>query len=167
MQNTNLLGMPLVTLTLAVLLPVAASASTLDRVADAGQINMGYVADAAPFSSKGAGGEPEGYSIELCRRVADAVKARTGLQRLNVNFVATSVDAGLGQVANGTIDILCGSVTDTLKRRERVSFSLPIYGGGIGVILHKNAPRDLVNVLEGREANPGPKWRATINQGLA
>jgi polar amino acid transport system substrate-binding protein len=63
--------------------------------------------------------------------------------------------------------MLCGSVTASLKRRERVSFSIPIYNGGIGVLVNDNAPEDLVRVVNGEVAHKGPVGRATVNRGLA
>jgi polar amino acid transport system substrate-binding protein len=128
---------------------------------------MGYVGGASPFSSADAGGQPAGYSIDLCNQIAGAIKAKLGMPSLPVSYVATSVSDGLDQVANGSIELLCGSLTDTLERRQRVAFSLPIYTSGVGVVLHKNAPQSLVRVLEGKVARTGPTWRATINQGLA
>ena len=166
MRNKTLLQVRILGLAVALVLPVIGSAQTLERVKEAGVLNVGFVQDAAPFSSASADGQGTGYSIELCQRVAEAVKTKLGLPALQVKYKATSVSAGLANVG-GDIDILCGSVTDTLARRADVSFSIPIYNGGIGALLSKKAPSDLVNVLKGKEAKPGPKWRATINRGLA
>lgn len=149
-----------------VLLPGAAAAQTLDRVKSTGDLRVAYVQSATPFSSE-TDGKVTGYSIALCQRIAEALQAKLGIPKVMSVYTGASVPGALDAVANGQADILCGSTTDTLERRQRVSFSLPIYNGGIGVVLAKDAPPDLVRVLRGQEANPGPKWRATINQGLA
>jgi polar amino acid transport system substrate-binding protein len=167
MRTTTLIRDCMLALVLAIVLPALATAQTLDRIKASGAINIGYVSDAAPFSVTGADGKPAGYSIDLCQKVVEGVKAKLGLPALAVNYTATSVADGLNAVAAGSVDMLCGSTTDTLARRERVSFSIPIYNGGIGVLLRKNAPSDLVRVLNGEVAHTGPTWRATVNQGLA
>ncbi len=157
----------LIALVVGALLPVVAAAQTLDRVRSGGAIDVGFVQNAAPFSSASSGGGAQGYSIDLCMRVVDKLKSSLKLTRLDVKYTPATVSDGLDKVANGSIDILCGSVTDTLARRRQVSFSIPIYNGGIGVLLSSDAPKDLTRVLNGEVAHEGPVWRATINQGLA
>jgi polar amino acid transport system substrate-binding protein len=149
-----------------VTMPLLASADTLERIKTSGTFTIGFVSDQAPFSSAAPGGA-KGYSIELCQQVADATKARLGLTDLAVKYTATSVAAGLEKVASGEVDLLCGSVTDTLKRRETVAFSIPIFNSGIGALIRTDAPPALVRVLNGEEAHTGPIWRSTIRGGLA
>jgi polar amino acid transport system substrate-binding protein len=149
-----------------VTMPLLASADTLERIKTSGTFTIGFVPDQAPFSSAAPGGA-KGYSIELCQRVAEATKARLGLTDLAVNYTATSVAAGLEKVAKGEVDLLCGSVTDTLERRQTVAFSIPIFNSGIGALIRTDAPPALVRVLKGEEAHTGPIWRATIRGGLA
>jgi polar amino acid transport system substrate-binding protein len=99
--------------------------------------------------------------------VADSAKAALKMDKLSVNYVATPIEQGFAMIESGSVDVLCGAVTDTLARRERVSFSLPIYNGGLGVLLRADAPETLTRVLSGKEAHEGPKWRASIRGGLA
>lgn len=150
---------------LAIAMP--ASAQTLERIQQSGTFNIGVVRDQAPFSSVGGDNKATGYAVDLCQRLADAVKSKLGMSKLTLKYTPTTVPAGLGMVASGEVDVLCGAVSDTLKRRERVSFSIPIFNGGIGVLLRKDAPPDLVRVLKGEVAHKGPIWRSTINRGLA
>ncbi|HEX6530874.1 MAG TPA: transporter substrate-binding domain-containing protein, partial [Burkholderiales bacterium] len=70
-------------LVLLALAPLAAGAQTLDKVRKTGVITLGYIDGAAPFSFTDGNGEPQGYSVELCKRVADGIAAelkRTGLK---------------------------------------------------------------------------------------
>jgi len=154
-------------LLLGLLMSGLAGAQTMEQVKNDGQLNIGFVQNSAPFSSAGTGGRAEGYSVDLCLRVADGLKAKLMLDDLKVNYVATTIKDGLAQVANGDIAMLCGPVTDTLARRASVSFSLPVFNGGIGVLIKEDAPDDLVRVLQGKVSRTGPTWRATVNQGLA
>jgi len=154
-------------LVVGALVPVLAAAQTLDRIQSEGAIDIGFVQDAAPFSWVSSGGEPQGYAIDLCKRVVDKLKTSMNLPRLSVKYTPTTVATGLAGVADGSIDILCGSVSETLARRKVVSFSVPIYIGGTGVLVRKDASKKLIRVLNGKVAHTGPIWRATLNQGLA
>jgi polar amino acid transport system substrate-binding protein len=154
----------LVALVLA--LPLVAFAQTLERIQQSGTFNVGFVPDQPPFSSKSGNNPPAGYAIDLCQRVAEAAKSKLDLPRLMVKYTPASIETGLDMVEKGQIDILCGAVTETLKRRPRVSFSIPIFTSGIGVLLREDAPYGLVRVLNGDVPHSGPRWRATINRGL-
>ena len=147
--------------------PLLASAQTLDRIQTLGTFNLGFVTDQAPVSFEAEDGKARGYAVELGQKVAEAVKAKVGLPDLRTKYIATSLKDGLDMVADGRIDLLCGATSDTLKRRERVSFSLPIFATGTAVILRKDAPPALVRVLEGKKAYSGPIWRGSINRALA
>jgi len=147
--------------------PLAASAQALERIKTSGNLNLGFIDGVAPFSAKGADGKVTGFGIELCQAVADSVKARLAPATPNLRFVALKVDAALDSVAKGEVDLLCTPSVDTLKRRATVSYSLPVFNGGIGVLLRADSPRALRDVLNGKVAATGPIWRATVNRGLA
>lgn len=155
-----------VVLATTALLATAAGAQTLDRIQQNGAVNLGYLADSAPFSS-GASSKPAGYAIDVCQRVVDALKVKLGRSDLQVNYVPGSEIDGLNAVANGQLDLLCGPVAETLERRATVSFSTPFFAGGVGAVVHGQAPQALLRVLNGEVARTGPTWRATVNQGIA
>ena len=167
MRNVKLILGSILSFTCAAALPLAGFAQTLDRIQEAGSVTIGFLPDQAPFSAA-ANGAAAGYSIDLCLRAVDVAKAKLGVSDLDIKYRSTgTVDQGLNLLAGGDIDLLCGAVTDTLKRREKVAFSIPIYNGGTGVVISKDAPKDLRRVLEGKVAHEGPVWRSTVNRGLA
>ena len=136
-----------------------ASAATLDRIKDSGHIKIGYFEDAKPFSSK-TGGGAEGYAISLCQSIADKAKSQLGLQQLAVDWVPVTGDTYLSQVKAGSIDLLCAPVSATAARRKEVSFSLPVFAGGVRAVMSKDAAAALRNALA---ENPEhrPVWRGT------
>lgn len=148
------------------LLPMLAGADTLERVRSNNAITLGYLPDLAPFSSE-EGGKVSGYAIDLCLKIADAVKIGLGLSDLQVNYKALDTDTAIGAISAGEVDILCTPTPETLERRKSVSYSLPVYTAGLSVVVRKDAPPSLVNALNGEAVHTGPTWRATINQGLA
>jgi len=147
--------------------PLSASAQALERIKTSGKLNLGFIDSVAPFSASAGDGKATGFGIDLCSSVASAVKARLALSDLNVRFVPLKVDTAIDSVARGDVDLLCTPSVETLKRRASVSYSLPVFNGGIGVVLRADAPRELRDVLNGKVAAAGPIWRATVNRGLS
>jgi ABC-type amino acid transport substrate-binding protein len=109
------------------------SGGTLERIARSGEIRIGYRTDASPLSYENADGEPSGYSVDLCRRIATAVKSHLRNSEIETEFVAVSSDDRIDAVLSGKIDIECGATTMTLARLEQVDFTLMTFvtGGSI------------------------------------
>lgn len=104
---------------------------TLKRIKDTGSMRIGFRENSAPFSFVGPDRKPQGYSIDLCQRVARAVQQEVGLANLSLQWVPVTVETRANAVANGTVDIECGSTTATLSRMDAVAFtSLTFVDGG-------------------------------------
>jgi ABC-type amino acid transport substrate-binding protein len=140
---------------------VASAAGTLDKIKDTGKLTLGYSSDARPFSYTDAG-KPAGYAIELCNKVADALKSELKLGALAVEFVSLSRDEAFRAIEQGRADLLCGAVP-TLERRALVDFSIPIILSGTGVAIRSDAPLRLVQALSGIES-VSPVWRGSTDQ---
>jgi len=112
---------------LALLLPGVAPAQeltgTLKKIKDSGTIAIGYREQSVPFSFRGNDGKPAGYSIDLCQRIVIGVQQQLKLSKLDVKWVAVTPETRIPSVVNGTIDLECGSTTNTLSRQEQVDFS--------------------------------------------
>ena len=67
----------------------SASAGALERAKQTGKLTLGYSTETRPYSFKNDAGSPDGYAVELCKRVADAAKAELKLPSLSVNFVTS------------------------------------------------------------------------------
>lgn len=148
------------------LLPLLATADTLERVRSNNSVTLGYLPDLAPFSSE-SNGTASGFSVTLCLRVVDQLKSELGLPDLQVKYVPLSAGSGPQAVSAGQVDLMCTPAPETLELRKAVSFSIPVYTGGLAVAVSKDAAPELLNVLNGEVAHTGPTWRATINRGLA
>jgi polar amino acid transport system substrate-binding protein len=152
---------------LSLLLATCAAAGTLDRIKSSANLALGYVDGLPPFSVSTGDNTAAGYSIDLCQHIADTVKEKLSLPTLNVKYVAVTPDEATQKIAAGEIDLLCTAASDSLERRASVSFSIPVFNGGVGVLVRQDADEALMNVLNGKVAVEGPKWRAAINGGLA
>ena len=145
---------------------VVEPATTLDRIRANGSIHLGYRTDAQPFSFRDAAGAPSGYSVALCAKIAEQVKTELGLSSLPIEWVEVGLDSRFSDLDDGKVDLLCGADTVTLSRREEVSFSLPIFPGGVGALVRTDTATRLQLVLEGRPVPNQPLWRGYPAQVL-
>ena len=122
---------------------------TLKRIADTGELRIGFVPDAPPLSFTDAKGKPAGYTIALCRTVAAEVEKATGLEYMKISYVPLVLpEDRLSAIENGTVDIECGASTVTLSRRERVDFSLMTFITGGAVLSLKKSAIPSINELQ-------------------
>ena len=85
---------------------------------------MGYNAGSAPFSSRDESGQPQGYSVDLCREIASGIRSQLGLSSLETRWVELTIQNRLDAVRSGRVDIECSTTTWTLGRQRLVDFSL-------------------------------------------
>jgi polar amino acid transport system substrate-binding protein len=155
------LAIVIATVSLSLVYAGAAWGGTLDRIREAKKITLGYRADARPFSYRDDKGAAAGYSVELCKRVADQVKQELGLTQLAVEWVPVTLEDRFNAVQQGKVDLLCGADSLTLTRRKQVSFSIPIFASGMGAIMRTDASAALRTVLAEGQPLPRPIWRGS------
>ncbi|MDA5556881.1 amino acid ABC transporter substrate-binding protein [Shimia sp. MMG029] len=122
------------------LLAGAASAQTIDRIKETGQLKLGYRVDAAPLSFQAEDGNPGGYTPLVCAELAQGILNTIKIPNLDVEFIAVDAKDQFEKVAAGEIDLLCGAATITLSRRAVVDFSIPVFADGTSILLPLNAP---------------------------
>ena len=137
------------------------NAQTLDRIQASGVIRLGFQADARPFSYRDETGKAQGYSMALCRQVANRVKSELKLADLQIQEVMLDSTEQFSAVEDAQVDLLCGNTTVTLAERQNVSFSVPIFLSGIGALTRTDAPSELQALLAGEEPQFRPRWRAS------
>jgi polar amino acid transport system substrate-binding protein len=140
-------------------------AGTLETVRASGKLRLGHRSDARPFSYVDEAGKPAGYSVALCEKIAEAVKAENG-GKLEIEWVKADTEDRFEAIESGKIDLLCGAATLTLERRKNVDFSIPIFASGISALLRADSPERLRAALENRPEPYQPRWRANMAQVL-
>jgi glutamate/aspartate transport system substrate-binding protein len=117
------------TLFLGVAAPAAAQelGGTLKKVRESGVITIGHRDSSIPLSYLDDKLQPVGFSIELCKHVVEAVKAKLGLPNLTVKYNPVTSATRLPLVANGTVDIECGSTANMTSRQTQVGFSYTFF----------------------------------------
>ena len=116
----------LVTLSLFALASFGAAAQegTLKKIKDSGAITVGHRDASVPFSYYDDKQQPIGYAMDLCAKIVDAVKAELKMPALKVNYQLVTSANRIPLMANGTIDLECGSTTNNIARQEQVWFTM-------------------------------------------
>jgi glutamate/aspartate transport system substrate-binding protein len=100
---------------------------TLRKVKETGTFTIGHRDSSLPLSYLDEGLQPVGFSIELCKRVVDAVKAKLGAPGLTIKYNPVTSANRIPLVANGTVDIECGSTANMTARQKQVGFSYTVF----------------------------------------
>lgn len=123
----------------------AESGDTLAKIKESGAMVIGYRKNSPPFSFVDGQGNPSGYSIDLCKRVATAVQKQLGIREMSVTYVPLSAEERLGAVTSGKVDIECGATTNTLSRQELVDFTHITFVTGGTLLSLRSAPIRLMS----------------------
>ena len=113
--------------------------ATLEKIRNMGAIYVGHREASIPFSYIGADGKAIGYSMDLCDRVIDAIKVRLNMPNLETVLVPTTSGTRQMMVEAGTVDLQCGSETNTLQRQRYASFSVTTFAAGIKALVKKDS----------------------------
>jgi glutamate/aspartate transport system substrate-binding protein len=130
--------------------PPADRIDTLKRIRDTGAITLGVRETSVPFSYLDAQKQPQGYSVDLCLRVAEAIKAELKLPRLEVKYMPVSSANRIPALVDGKIDLECGSTTNTRDRQKQVAFAYTTYVAGIKMLARKTSNVNSVEDLRGK-----------------
>jgi glutamate/aspartate transport system substrate-binding protein len=124
--------------------------ATLKRVRDTASITIGVREASVPFSFIDSQKQPQGYSVDLCLKVADAVKSELKLPRLDVRFVAVTSANRIAMVKDGKVDLECGSTTNTRERQKDVAFAYTTFVAGIRMLAKKSSNINGIEDLRGK-----------------
>lgn len=138
-------------LSTAMAIPVAAQdlSGRLARISEAGEIVLGHRESSVPFAYLDENQTPIGYSIDLCMKVVEAVEEKVG-KDLTVRFVPVNPKTRIALMANGTIDLECGSTTNNLTRQEQVEYLPVTFITGTKLLARKDSGIQSVDDLEGK-----------------
>lgn len=114
------------------------SDAVLDRIKSKGSITLGYRESSIPFSYLNDERKPVGYAMDLCMKVVEAVRQRLQLPALKTELIAVNPQNRIALVANGTVDLECGSTVNTLGRQAQVDFSAPHFISTTRLLVRRN-----------------------------
>ena len=123
---------------------------TLKKIKDSGAITIGYRDSSVPFSYLGADEKPVGYAMDICYKIADAVKAELKMDKLEVKLNPVTSATRIPLMANGTIDLECGSTTNNADREKQVAFTNSHFLTATRYVAKKSANLHTIEDLKGK-----------------
>lgn len=139
----------------AALLPASTVAAqeltgTLAKIADLGSITVGHRDGQVPFSYYDDRQAPIGYAMDICAEIVEAVKAELDLPDLAVDYIPVTGTTRIPLLANGTIDMECGTTTNNVERQQQVDFSTTYFVAAVRILSKTDNPFDTLEELQGR-----------------
>ncbi|AEB56889.1 transporter substrate-binding domain-containing protein [Ectopseudomonas mendocina] len=129
---------------------VSAQEGTLAKIAELGEISVGHRDGAVPFSYYDDQQRPVGYAMDLCAKVVEAIKLKLDEPDLKVSYLPVTGATRMPLLANGTIDMECGTTTNNAERQRQVSFSNTYFVAGVRILSKKNAPVETMADAKGK-----------------
>ncbi len=128
----------------------ASAQGVLAKVQGGGKLVIAHREMAVPFSYVQAG-KPMGYAIDLCLRIAEVVRRKTGMKDMPVEFLQVTPATRIDAIRKGQADLECGSTTNNAERRQAVAFTIPHFITGARLLVRRASPVDRLEDLEGRK----------------
>jgi glutamate/aspartate transport system substrate-binding protein len=118
---------------------LAQDSDTLKKIRDSGSITLAVREASSPFSFVDDQQQYVGYSIDLCLKIVDAMRAELKMPKLRVDMTAVTPQTRIPLMANGTVDLECGSTTNTLQRQKQVGFVVTTFVTGTKLLVKKSS----------------------------
>ena len=152
----------------AISLTALAQGATLAKIQREQAIVIGYVDGAAPFSSTDAAGQPQGYSVDICRAIAESLAAQMKIP-LKTRWVALSTRERQEAVKSRRVDLECGTTTWTLSRQADVDFSMIIFVDGANIVSSADGGAHRISDLAGKRIAvlPATTTEKVLREALA
>ncbi|MFZ1416179.1 MAG: amino acid ABC transporter substrate-binding protein [Defluviicoccus sp.] len=123
---------------------------TLARIRASGKMVIAHREASPPFSFIDDQKRPAGYAVDLCLRIAKAVKDHLGLAELGIEYLPVTAENRLQTVAQGAADIECGNTTNTLSRQQTVDFTNTIFITGASLLARPETNITTLGDLRGK-----------------
>ncbi len=123
---------------------------TLKKIKDTGTITIGHREASIPFSYLDEKQQPVGYAMDLCMKVVDAVKAELKMPNLKITLQPVTSANRIPLLQNGTIDIECGSTTNSVERQKQVAFGPTYFVINVSAVVKKASGIKTMAELNGK-----------------
>lgn len=118
---------------------LAQDGPVMKRIAETKTFTIGHRDASVPLSFIGADSKVQGYSIDICVKIAEAAKTELKLDKIDVKFVPLTPQTRIPLLTAGTVDIICESSTHTIGRSRQISFLNTTFLTGSKLLVRKNS----------------------------
>jgi glutamate/aspartate transport system substrate-binding protein len=123
---------------------------TLKNIKETGAITLGFRDSSIPFSYLDDNQKPVGFAMDICYRIVDAVKQELKLDKLEVRLNPVTSSTRIPLMANGTVDLECGSTTNNAERQKQVWFTNTHFLTASRFVSKKSSKLDKIDDLKGK-----------------
>ena len=128
----------------------ASAQDTLKKIKDTGTITLGHRDTSIPFSYYDDKQQVVGYAMDICYKIVDAIKAELKMPKIDVKLNPVTSATRIPLMANGTIDLECGSTTNNLERQKQVWFATTHFVTANRFVSKKSSNLKTVDDLKGK-----------------
>jgi ABC-type amino acid transport substrate-binding protein len=125
--------------------------ATFSKIKSGAPLIIAFREASIPFSYLPSGSEPVGYAIDLCLRLAEAMRKEFKLPNMQVNYLPVSSAQRIQVMVDGKADLQCSSTTNNAERREKVAFTIPHFITGARFLVKSNSKIDGIADLQGKK----------------
>ena len=129
---------------------VVTAGPTLAHIRQNGRIVLGHRESSVPFSYMDADKHAVGYAVDLCQRLAEAVRKKLDMKSLTIEYLMVTPSNRIALVEEGKVDLECGSTTNNAERRAKVAFTVPHYITGARFMVRADEKATDIVGLEGK-----------------
>ena len=131
-----------------------AQSDTLSKIKASGAVQIGGRDSQVPFSYKpSGGGDPVGFTNDICLKIVDAIKAKLGMPELKVNYTILTSTNRIPLLTNGTVDLDCATTTNTVQRQQQVAFAPSHFVTNITAAVKKSSGINTLAELNGKKVS--------------
>ena len=123
---------------------------TMKRIAETKVFTIGHRDASVPLSYIGADGKAQGYSIDICLKIAEATKEELKLDKMEVKFVPLTPQTRIPLLTAGTVDIICESSTHTIGRSRQIAFLSTTFLTGSKLLVRKDSGIKSLDDMNGK-----------------
>lgn len=117
----------------------ASAADMLAKIRETQTMVIAFRESSMPFSYRDEKGQPVGYAVDLCLKIADAVKRELKLSNLKVELLPVDSVTRFSMLIEGKAALECGATTNNAERRQRVAFTIPHFFSGVRMLVRKGS----------------------------
>lgn len=111
----------------------------LERIQNTGRITMAHRDASVPFSFLTEDKQAIGYAVDMCMRIAEAIRVQLKRPDLKLNYLQVTSSTRIAAIVEGKADLECGSTTNTAERRKQVSYTIPYFMAGAKMLVRANS----------------------------
>jgi ABC-type amino acid transport substrate-binding protein len=137
-------------LALALTAGPALAQDTLEKIKSSGVLTIGTRTGSPPFAYVNKNNEWVGFSIDLVEVLIKPEVEKAVGKPIKIEKKESTPPTRIPLLSNNSVDLIAGTMTDTVERRQSVDFSLTFFYTGAQFLVKKGSPIKGVQDIAGK-----------------